>query len=67
MRDALETLPWVEIRSIDADTAAGACDCALIVTDHRVFDYPAIAKTFPLIVDTRNALKGIESEKIFRL
>ena len=47
--------------------AAGACDCALIVTDHKVFDYPAIAKTFPLIVDTRNALKGIASEKIFRL
>ncbi len=43
-----------------------ACDCALIITDHKVFDYAAIAKQFPLIVDTRNALKGIASEQIFR-
>jgi UDP-N-acetyl-D-glucosamine dehydrogenase len=57
----------LSLRSIDAAAAAGACDCGLIVTDHKVFDYPAIARDFPLIVDTRNALKGIESEKIFRL
>ena len=49
------------------ENTCAACDCALIVTDHKVFDYPAIANTFPLVVDTRNALKGIASEKIFRL
>ena len=57
----------LKLTSIDATTAAGSCDCALIVTDHKVFDYAAIATQFPLIVDTRNALKGIASEKIFRL
>jgi UDP-N-acetyl-D-glucosamine dehydrogenase len=57
----------LKLQSIDAETAAAACDCALIVTDHKVFDYPAMARAFPLIVDTRNALKGIESDKIFRL
>jgi UDP-N-acetyl-D-glucosamine dehydrogenase len=49
-----------------ADGAANA-DCAVIVTDHKSFDYPSIVETFPLIVDTRNALKGIKSDKIFAL
>jgi len=42
-------------------------DCAVIVTDHRVFDYPAIVKRFPLVVDTRNALKGMTDARIVRL
>jgi UDP-N-acetyl-D-glucosamine dehydrogenase len=57
----------LSLSSVDAAAAATSCDCALIVTDHKVFDYPTIAKTFPLVVDTRNALKGIESKTIFRL
>jgi UDP-N-acetyl-D-glucosamine dehydrogenase len=39
----------------------------VIVTDHKAFDYPGIVASFPLVVDTRNALKGIRSEKIFTL
>jgi UDP-N-acetyl-D-glucosamine dehydrogenase len=42
-------------------------DCAVICTDHKAFDYPSIAARFPLIVDTRNALKGIPGDHIFRL
>jgi len=45
----------------------GAADCTVIVTDHCTFDYPQIADQAKLIVDTRNALKGINSEKINRL
>ncbi len=41
-------------------------DCVLIVTDHSEYDYPKIVKESQLIVDTRNATKGIESEKIVR-
>jgi UDP-N-acetyl-D-glucosamine dehydrogenase len=52
--------------SISQALAAGS-DCAVIVTDHKAFDYPAIVKSFPLVVDTRNALKGIRSDKIFTL
>jgi UDP-N-acetyl-D-glucosamine dehydrogenase len=37
------------------------------VTDHAGFDYPALVRDANLIVDTRNALKGIRSDKIFRL
>jgi UDP-N-acetyl-D-mannosaminuronate dehydrogenase len=39
----------------------------VIVTDHRAFDYPAIAQRFPLIVDTRNALKGFRGPTVFPL
>jgi len=34
-------------------------DCAVVVTDHRVFDYRAIAKDAPSIVDVRNALAAV--------
>jgi len=42
-------------------------DCTVIVTDHSVFNYRKIVEQAQLIVDTRNALKGITSEKIVRL
>ena len=50
------------------DSAAlKAADCVVIVTDHSVFDYKALVEQAALIVDTRNALKGITSPKIVRL
>jgi UDP-N-acetyl-D-glucosamine dehydrogenase len=42
-------------------------DCAVIVTDHRVFDYPKVVERYPLVVDTRNALKGMNHAHIVRL
>jgi UDP-N-acetyl-D-glucosamine dehydrogenase len=50
-----------------AEDAANGCDCAVIITDHKVFDYTRIAESFPLVVDTRNALRGFNSGHIFRL
>ena len=35
-------------------------DCAVICTDHTAFDYDALVKSGTLIVDTRNALRGVE-------
>jgi UDP-N-acetyl-D-glucosamine dehydrogenase len=67
--------PWVpqvheghlRLKSVDVDAAIGAgFDCAVITTDHAVFDYPRLAK-LPLVVDTRNALKGNAGANIFRL
>ncbi len=57
----------LNLKSIAAEKAAKDADCALIVTDHKVFDYNAIVKLFPIVIDTRNALKGVTSEKIFKL
>jgi UDP-N-acetyl-D-glucosamine dehydrogenase len=42
-------------------------DCVVVVTDHRDFDYPKVLEMSNLVVDTRNALKGLRSEKLFRL
>jgi UDP-N-acetyl-D-glucosamine dehydrogenase len=56
----------VTLDSIE-EAAADGVDCAVICTNHSAFDYPAIAKRYPLIVDTRNALKGIAGSHIFRL
>jgi UDP-N-acetyl-D-glucosamine dehydrogenase len=57
----------LNLKSVPEDKSADAADCALVITDHKVFNYEQIAKTFPLVVDTRNALRKIESPKIFRL
>jgi UDP-N-acetyl-D-glucosamine dehydrogenase len=39
-------------------------DCVLIVTDHSDYDYRQIVQEAQLVVDTRNATRGIESGKI---
>src|SRR5712671_6778530 len=49
------------------EAALAKADCVVIVTDHSGFDYKALVGTVPLIVDTRNALKGVVSDKIVRL
>jgi len=42
----------------------GQYDCVVIVTDHSDYDYRKIVKEAQLVVDTRNATRGIESGKI---
>jgi UDP-N-acetyl-D-glucosamine dehydrogenase len=54
------------LRSADVESVRAA-DCVVIVTDHSAFDYQALLRDANLIVDTRNALKGVQSEKVFRL
>ena len=41
-------------------------DCVVIVTDHSQYDYPAIVAKAKLVVDTRNATRGIEASNIVR-
>jgi len=41
-------------------------DCVLIVTDHSAYDYAEIVREANLVIDTRNATKGIQSPKIVR-
>jgi UDP-N-acetyl-D-glucosamine dehydrogenase len=42
-------------------------DCVVILTHHREFDYAEVARTAPLVVDTRNALAGLRGDNIVRL
>jgi len=39
-------------------------DCVAIITDHSDYDYARIVSDSQLVVDTRNATKGIDSPKI---
>jgi UDP-N-acetyl-D-glucosamine dehydrogenase len=41
-------------------------DCVVIVTDHSQYDYAAIVEQAKLVVDTRNATKGIHAANIVR-
>jgi UDP-N-acetyl-D-glucosamine dehydrogenase len=54
------TANGLKLSSVEAtpDAVAGA-DCVLILTNHSCFDYGVIAERASLVVDTRNALKGI--------
>jgi len=42
----------------------GQYDCIVIVTDHSDYDYRHIVAEAQLVVDTRNATKGIKSPKV---
>jgi len=44
----------------------GDYDCVLIVTDHSNYDYRKIVSESRLVVDTRNATKGIEGTNVVR-
>ncbi len=44
----------------------GQYDCVVIVTDHSDYDYRKIVGEAQLVVDTRNATKGIDSPKVVR-
>jgi UDP-N-acetyl-D-glucosamine dehydrogenase len=46
--------------------AAGR-DLAVIATDHGGIDWAAVVDAFPLVVDARNATKGLRSDKVVRL
>jgi UDP-N-acetyl-D-glucosamine dehydrogenase len=41
-------------------------DCVAVLTDHRATDFDALLALAPLIVDTRNAIKGLHPH-VFRL
>ena len=42
----------------------GQYDCVLIITDHSDYDFSQIVKDAQLVVDSRNATRGIRSPKI---
>ena len=63
-------LPHVRLDGLElcSDEAAIAnAECVVIVSNHSGFDYKALAGNANLIVDTRNALKGVASKNIVRL
>jgi hypothetical protein len=43
----------------------GSMTACLIVTDHSDYDYAGFVRESQFLVDTRNATRGIKSQKIF--
>jgi len=41
-------------------------DCIVIITDHSDYNYPWIVSQAQLVIDTRNATRGISSRNIVR-
>ncbi|MCW5981301.1 MAG: nucleotide sugar dehydrogenase [Bryobacteraceae bacterium] len=56
-----------ELLSEDLAAMTREADCVVIVTDHTCVDYAPVVANARLIVDTRNALKGVQSDNIVRL
>jgi UDP-N-acetyl-D-glucosamine dehydrogenase len=59
--------PDFDMASTPLSTATlGEADLVLLVTDHSAYDYPWIASQAKLVLDTRNAFKGIKGDHIYR-
>lgn len=55
-------VPDLRSSELTAEFLSGL-DCVIIATDHTAFDYAAIVRHAPLIVDTRNATKHISQNR----
>jgi UDP-N-acetyl-D-glucosamine dehydrogenase len=53
--------------SADLISSLQSADRVVIVTDHSCINHASVVNESRLVVDTRNALRGIVSEKIVRL
>jgi UDP-N-acetyl-D-glucosamine dehydrogenase len=45
----------------------GRFDCVVIAANHSCLDYESIVRSFPLVVDTRNATKGLGADNVVKL
>ena len=64
----IRTTDGRSVRRVDlTDERLRSYDCVVLTTDHSVFDYASIARHAQLIVDTRNAFRGIDAPHIIRL
>jgi len=55
------------IRSVKSISSLKSFDAAVIVTNHTNIDYKAVVANSKLVIDGRNATKGIKSRKISKL
>ncbi len=60
-------LDGISLKSEPMAESAAKADCVVIITDHTDFDYRSLLDSAKLIVDTRNAMKKFDSDKIVRL
>lgn len=60
--------PGTRLSSVElTEEALRSADCVVIATHHRTYDYGWIARTARLVVDTRNALRGLRGSNVVAL
>lgn len=57
----------IPIRPQPEDEDLRSADAVLILTNHQAFDYERIGKHADIVIDTRNAMHGIRTRKVFKL
>ncbi len=57
----------LSLQSQDLMPAVKEADLVLIVTDHSAFPYPQIVEAARVVLDTRNATRGLRSEKVLKI
>ena len=57
----------INLRSIDAGLAVEQADAAVIITDHSGVPYADLVRRSKLVLDARNATRGIDAPNIVRL
>jgi UDP-N-acetyl-D-glucosamine dehydrogenase len=60
-------LSGATLKSQELMPAVRGADVVVIVTDHSSYRYPEIVEAARVVVDTRNATRGIQSPKIIKL
>ena len=55
------------LTATDEAEAVGLADATVIVTDHSGVDYTSIVERAALVLDTRNALRGVKAANVIRL
>ena len=55
------------LESVPLEQGLAESDCTVIVTNHSNLDYAQIERSSKVVLDTRNATRGITSSKIIRL
>ena len=60
-------LEALSLKGIPLEQGLTEADCTIIITDHSSIDYQKVVDKAKLVVDTRNATKGINNSKIFKL
>jgi UDP-N-acetyl-D-glucosamine dehydrogenase len=60
-------LDMMTLLSSDLDSSLRVADCTVIVTNHSTLDYHKIVEQSAVVLDARNATKGIKNPKIIKL
>lgn len=57
----------VSLKSMPLEEGLTAADCVVVITNHSNIDYQKVERLAKVVLDTRNAMRGIKSSKVIKL